>query len=128
LRRAAKKREVSYRVVAMNSRERQDGRLGRRLGFYSILRMSAATRKSRSSSGLKRGSTKLKRFAWILEKKASIFEQFVPETTQPEYNLESPDYTRLILLVTPRTGILRAGHELTVKVHPLIAELGAASI
>jgi len=35
LKRFGKKREVSYRIVAMNSRDRRDGRPLEELGFYN---------------------------------------------------------------------------------------------
>ncbi|MEM8642607.1 MAG: 30S ribosomal protein S16 [Cyanobacteria bacterium P01_G01_bin.54] len=35
LKRYGKKREVSYRIVAMNSRDRRDGRPLEELGFYN---------------------------------------------------------------------------------------------
>ncbi|WP_017295262.1 30S ribosomal protein S16 [Geminocystis herdmanii] len=35
LKRLGKKREVSYRIVAMNSRDRRDGKALEELGFYN---------------------------------------------------------------------------------------------
>ncbi len=79
LKRFGKKREVSYRIVAMNSSTRRDGRPLEELGFYNPrtdetrLEVPAIVRR------LKEGAQPTKTVQHILEK-ANIFEQMKAES------------------------------------------------
>ncbi|NET31888.1 MAG: 30S ribosomal protein S16 [Cyanothece sp. SIO1E1] len=74
LKRYGKKREVSYRIVAMNSSTRRDGRPLEELGFYNPrtdetrLELPAIVRR------LKQGAQPTDTVRRILEK-ANVFEQ-----------------------------------------------------
>ncbi|MEB3355223.1 MAG: 30S ribosomal protein S16 [Synechococcales bacterium] len=74
LKRYGKKREVSYRIVAMNSRDRRDGRPLEELGFYNprtdetLLDVPAIVKR------LKEGAQPTDTVRHILEK-ANVFEQ-----------------------------------------------------
>lgn len=74
LKRYGKKREVSYRIVAMNSSDRRDGRPLEELGFYNPrtdetrLDVPAIVRR------LKQGAQPTDTVRSILEK-ASVFDQ-----------------------------------------------------
>jgi small subunit ribosomal protein S16 len=78
LKRYGKKREVSYRIVAMNSRDRRDGRPLEELGFYNPrtdetrLDVPAIVRR------LKTGAQPTDTVRDIL-KKANVFEQLSAE-------------------------------------------------
>lgn len=78
LKRYGKKREVSYRIVAMNSRDRRDGRPLEELGFYNPrtdetrLDVPAIVRR------LKTGAQPTDTVRDIL-KKANVFEQLNAE-------------------------------------------------
>ena len=79
LKRFGKKREVSYRIVAMNNTSRRDGRPLEELGFYNPrtdetrLDVPAIVRR------LKQGAQPTKTVQRILEK-ANIFEQVKAES------------------------------------------------
>ncbi|MGF1498473.1 MAG: 30S ribosomal protein S16 [Elainellaceae cyanobacterium] len=74
LKRYGKKREVSYRIVAMNSRDRRDGRPLEELGFYNprtdetLLDVPAIVKR------LKDGAQPTETVRHILQK-ANVFEQ-----------------------------------------------------
>ncbi len=78
LKRYGKKREASYRIVAMNSRDRRDGRPLEELGFYNPrtdetrLDVPAIVRR------LKTGAQPTDTVRDIL-KKANVFEQLSAE-------------------------------------------------
>jgi small subunit ribosomal protein S16 len=85
LKRFGKKREVSYRIVAMNSSSRRDGRPLEELGFYNPrtdetrLDVPAIVRR------LQQGAQPTKTVQRILEK-ANIFDQVKAE---PQVKAES---------------------------------------
>lgn len=78
LKRFGKKREVSYRIVAINSDARRDGRPLEEVGFYNPrtdetrLDVPAITRR------LEQGAQPTKTVRHILEK-ANLLEKFTPE-------------------------------------------------
>ncbi len=74
LKRYGKKREVSYRIVAMNSRERRDGRPLEELGFYNPRTDEVRLREEPILKRLKEGAQPTETVRRILEK-ANIFEQ-----------------------------------------------------
>lgn len=79
LKRFGKKREVSYRIVAINSAARRDGRPLEELGFYNPrtdetrLEVPAIVRR------LKQGAQPTKTVEHIL-RKANVFEQLRAES------------------------------------------------
>ena len=74
LKRYGKKREVSYRIVAMNSRDRRDGRPLEELGFYNPRTDETRLRVESIVKRLKEGAQPTDTVRRILEK-ANVFEQ-----------------------------------------------------
>lgn len=74
LKRYGKKREVSYRIVAMNSSDRRDGRPMEELGFYNPRTDETRLRVEPIIAQLKKGAQPTDTVRRILEK-ANIFEQ-----------------------------------------------------
>lgn len=74
LKRYGKKREVSYRIVAMNSRDRRDGRPLEELGFYNPRTDETRLHVEPIVKRLKAGAQPTDTVRRILEK-ANIFEQ-----------------------------------------------------
>lgn len=74
LKRFGKKREVSYRIVAMNSRERRDGRPLEELGFYNPRTDEVKLNVEGIVRRLKQGAQPTDTVRSILEKN-NIFEQ-----------------------------------------------------
>jgi small subunit ribosomal protein S16 len=74
LKRFGKKREVSYRIVAMNSRERRDGRPLEELGFYNPRTDEVKLDVEGIVRRLKQGAQPTDTVRSILEKN-NIFEQ-----------------------------------------------------
>lgn len=74
LKRYGKKREVSYRIVAMNSSDRRDGRPMEELGFYNPRTDETRLQVESIVAQLKKGAQPTDTVRRILEK-ANIFEQ-----------------------------------------------------
>lgn len=74
LKRYGKKREVSYRIVAMNSRDRRDGRPLEELGFYNPRTDETRLNVPAIVARLKTGAQPTDTVRGIL-KKANVFEQ-----------------------------------------------------
>lgn len=78
LKRYGKKREVSYRIVAMNSRDRRDGRPLEELGFYNPRTDETRLEVPAIVKRLKEGAQPTDTVRSILQK-ANIFEQVKAE-------------------------------------------------
>lgn len=74
LKRCGKKREVSYRIVAMNSRDRRDGRPLEELGFYNPRTDETRLNVPAIVKRLKDGAQPTETVRDILTK-ANVFEQ-----------------------------------------------------
>ncbi len=74
LKRYGKKREVSYRIVAINSRDRRDGRPLEELGFYNPRTDETRLNVPAIVKRLQTGAQPTDTVRRILEK-ASVFEQ-----------------------------------------------------
>ncbi len=74
LKRLGKKREVSYRIVAMNSSSRRDGRAIEELGFYNPRNDQTRLNVPGIVQRLKQGAQPTETVRRILEK-AKVFEQ-----------------------------------------------------
>ncbi|NCO74779.1 MAG: 30S ribosomal protein S16 [Cyanobacteria bacterium] len=74
LKRLGKKREVSYRIVAMNSRDRRDGRALEELGFYNPRTDETKLNVPAIVTRLKQGAQPTETVRSILAK-AKVFEQ-----------------------------------------------------
>ena len=74
LKRLGKKREVSYRIVAMNSSSRRDGRAIEELGFYNPRNNETRLNVPGIVQRLKQGAQPTETVRRILEK-AKVFEQ-----------------------------------------------------
>jgi small subunit ribosomal protein S16 len=74
LKRYGKKREVSYRIVAMNSRDRRDGRPLEELGFYNPRTDETRLDVPAIVKRLKNGAQPTDTVRNLL-KKANVFEQ-----------------------------------------------------
>jgi small subunit ribosomal protein S16 len=85
LKRFGKKREVSYRIVAMNSSARRDGRPLEELGFYNPRTDETRLEVPAIVRWLQQGAQPTKTVQRILEK-ANIFEQVHAE---PQVKAES---------------------------------------
>lgn len=79
LKRFGKKREVSYRIVAMNNTSRRDGRPLEELGFYNPRTDETRLDVPGIVRRLKQGAQPTKTVHRILEK-ANIFEQVKAES------------------------------------------------
>lgn len=78
LKRYGKKREVSYRIVAMNSRDRRDGRPLEELGFYNPRTDETRLDVPAIIKRLKTGAQPTDTVRDLL-KKANVFEQLKAE-------------------------------------------------
>ncbi|MEM9162032.1 MAG: 30S ribosomal protein S16 [Cyanobacteria bacterium P01_F01_bin.4] len=78
LKRYGKKREVSYRIVAMNSRDRRDGRPLEELGYYNPRTDETRLEVPAIVKRLKEGAQPTKTVKSILEK-ANVYEQLKSE-------------------------------------------------
>ncbi|MEL6492829.1 MAG: 30S ribosomal protein S16 [Cyanobacteria bacterium J06634_6] len=74
LKRYGKKREVSYRIVAMRSQDRRDGRPLEELGFYNPRTDETRLEVPAIVKWLKEGAQPTKTVESIL-KKANVYEQ-----------------------------------------------------
>ena len=74
LKRLGKKREVSYRIVAMNSRNRRDGKVLEELGFYNPRNDETRLNVPAIVARLKQGAQPTETVRSILTK-AKVFEQ-----------------------------------------------------
>ena len=74
LKRYGKKREVSYRIVAMNSRDRRDGRPLEELGFYNPRTDETRLEVPAILKRLKEGTQPTKTVQHIWQK-ANVYEQ-----------------------------------------------------
>ena len=74
LKRLGKKREVSYRIVAMNSRNRRDGKALEELGFYNPRNDETRLNVPAIVTRLKQGAQPTETVRRILAK-AKVFEQ-----------------------------------------------------
>lgn len=74
LKRLGKKREVSYRIVAMNSRNRRDGKVLEELGFYNPRNDETRLNVPAIVERLKQGAQPTETVRSILAK-AKVFEQ-----------------------------------------------------
>ena len=74
LKRYGKKREVSYRIVAMRSQDRRDGRPLEELGFYNPRTDETRLEVPAIVRWLKEGAQPTKTVEHIL-KKANVYEQ-----------------------------------------------------
>jgi small subunit ribosomal protein S16 len=74
LKRLGKKREASYRIVAMNSDSRRDGRTLEELGFYNPRTDETRLNVPAILTRLKQGAQPTDTVRHILEK-AQVFEQ-----------------------------------------------------
>ncbi len=74
LKRYGKKRAASYRIVAMDSRDRRDGRPLEELGYYNPISKETRLRVEQIVSRLKQGAQPTDTVRRILEK-ANVFEQ-----------------------------------------------------
>lgn len=79
LKRFGKKREVSYRIVAMNNETRRDGRPLEELGFYNPRTDEIRLEVPAIIKRLKDGAQPTKTVQHILEK-ANVFEQLRAES------------------------------------------------
>ncbi|MEM6426119.1 MAG: 30S ribosomal protein S16 [Cyanobacteria bacterium P01_D01_bin.128] len=79
LKRYGKKREVSYRIVAMNSRDRRDGRPLEELGFYNPRTDETRLEVPAILKRLKEGAQPTETVKHILQK-ANVFEQLKPQS------------------------------------------------
>ena len=82
LKRFGKKREASYRIVAMNSRDRRDGRPLEELGFYNPrtdeVKLDVPGILRRLSQGAQLSET-----VRSILRKANVFEQISATTAKP---------------------------------------------
>ena len=82
LKRFGKKREASYRIVAMNSRDRRDGRPLEELGFYNPrtdeVKLDVPGIIRRLSQGAQASET-----VRSILRKANVFEQISATTAKP---------------------------------------------
>ncbi len=78
LKRYGKKREASYRIVAMNSRDRRDGRPLEELGFYNPRTDETRLDVPAIIQRLKTGAQPTDTVRDIL-KRANVFEQLTAE-------------------------------------------------
>ena len=82
LKRFGKKREASYRIVAMNSRDRRDGRPLEELGFYNPrtdeVKLDVPWIIRRLSQGAQPSET-----VRSILRKANVFEQISATTAKP---------------------------------------------
>jgi small subunit ribosomal protein S16 len=83
LKRFGKKREASYRIIAMNSRDRRDGRPLEELGFYNPRTDETRLEVPAILRRLQQGAQPTKTVHRILEK-ANIFEQLKAESNKVE--------------------------------------------
>ncbi len=74
LKRLGKKREVSYRIVAMNSRNNRDGKVLQELGFYNPRNDETRLDVPAIVTRLKQGAQPTETVRSILTK-AKVFEQ-----------------------------------------------------
>lgn len=74
LKRLGKKREASYRIVAMNSRDRRDGRPLEELGFYNPRKDEVRLDVPAIVKRLQEGAQPTETVRSIL-RKANVFEQ-----------------------------------------------------
>ena len=74
LKRLGKKREVSYRIVAMDSRNRRDGKVLEELGFYNPRNDETRLNVPAIVTRLKQGAQPTETVRSILNK-AKVFEQ-----------------------------------------------------
>lgn len=74
LKRYGKKRQASYRIVAMNSRDRRDGRPLEELGYYNPITDETKLQVEPIVKRLKEGAQPTQTVRRILEK-ANVFEQ-----------------------------------------------------
>ena len=74
LKRLGKKREVSYRIVAINSRNRRDGKVLEELGFYNPRNDETRLNVPAIVTRLKQGAQPSETVRAILNK-AKVFEQ-----------------------------------------------------
>ncbi|AFZ52331.1 30S ribosomal protein S16 [Cyanobacterium aponinum UTEX 3222] len=74
LKRLGKKREVSYRIVAMNSTSRRDGKVLEELGFYNPRNDETRLNVPAIVTRLKQGAQPTETVRSILTK-AKVFEQ-----------------------------------------------------
>jgi len=74
LKRFGKKRHPSYRIVAMNSRDRRDGRPLEELGYYNPITDETSLKVEPLVKRLKEGAQPTDTVRRILEK-ANVFEQ-----------------------------------------------------
>lgn len=74
LKRLGKKREVSYRIVAINSRNRRDGKILEELGFYNPRNDETRLDVPAIVTRLKQGAQPTETVRSILTK-AKVFEQ-----------------------------------------------------
>ncbi|MGI0488238.1 30S ribosomal protein S16 [Pantanalinema rosaneae CENA516] len=74
LKRLGKKREASYRIVAMNSRDRRDGRPLEELGFYNPRKDEVRLDVPAIVKRLQEGAQPTETVRSILQK-ANVFEQ-----------------------------------------------------
>jgi small subunit ribosomal protein S16 len=74
LKRLGKKREVSYRIVAINSRNRRDGKVLEELGFYNPRNDETRLDVPAIVTRLKQGAQPTETVRSILTK-AKVFEQ-----------------------------------------------------
>lgn len=81
LKRYGKKREVSYRIVAMNSRDRRDGRPLEELGFYNPRTDETKLDVPRLVKRLEQGAQPTDTVRRILQK-ANVFELTSASATQ----------------------------------------------
>lgn len=82
LKRFGKKREVSYRIVAMNSRDRRDGRPLEELGFYNPRTDETKLNVPAIVKRLKEGAQPTDTVRSILQK-ANVFEQVNEPLNEP---------------------------------------------
>ena len=81
LKRYGKKREVSYRIVAINSRDRRDGRPLEELGFYNPRTDETKLNIPGIVKRLQQGAQPTDTVRSILQK-ANVFEQVSASVTQ----------------------------------------------
>ncbi|MBW4663585.1 MAG: 30S ribosomal protein S16 [Chroococcus sp. CMT-3BRIN-NPC107] len=82
LKRFGKKREASYRIVAINSRDRRDGRPLEELGFYNPRTDEVKLDVPGIIRRLQQGAQPSETVRSIL-RKANVFEQISATTAQP---------------------------------------------
>ena len=82
LKRFGKKREASYRIVAMNSRDRRDGRPLEELGFYNPRTDEVKLDVPGINRRLSQGAQPSETVRSIL-RKANVFEQISATTAKP---------------------------------------------